>query len=112
MWEKVYSGFGYSDVYLWLLFFAIASAVILFIRSKGRSDYKEGTEQDEIFYGSNIVPEDGADMAVPAASAYWGFVEALKPYYNWLIELHTGIASEYVGYFMLTLAVVAVLVLL
>ena len=112
MWEKVYSGFGYWDVYLWLLFFAIASAVVLFIRSKARSDYKEGTEQDEIFYGSNIVPEDGGDIAVPAASAYWGFVEALKPYYNWLIELHTGIASEYVGYFMLTLAVVAVLVLL
>ena len=112
MWEKVYSGFGYWDVYLWLLFFAIASAVVLFIRSKGRSDYKEGTEQDEIFYGSNIVPEDGGDIAVPAASAYWGFVEALKPYHNWLIELHTGIASEYVGYFMLTLAVVAVLVLL
>ena len=112
MWEKVYSGFGYWDVYLWLLFFAIASAVVLFIRSKGRSDYKEGTEQDEIFYGSNIVPEDGGDIAVPAASAYCGFVEALKPYYNWLIELHTGIASEYVGYFMLTLAVVAVLVLL
>ena len=112
MWEKVYSGFGYWDVYLWLLFFAIASAVVLFIRSKGRSYYKEGTDQDEIFYGSNIVPEDGGDIAVPAASAYWGFVEALKPYYNWLIELHTGIASEYVGYFMLTLAVVAVLVLL
>ncbi|NMD18208.1 MAG: hydrogenase, partial [Synergistaceae bacterium] len=64
MWEKVYSGFGYWDVYLWLLFFAIASAVVLFIRSKGRSDYKEGTEQDEIFYGSNIVPEDGGDIAV------------------------------------------------
>ncbi|MFA5622469.1 MAG: hydrogenase [Thermovirgaceae bacterium] len=112
MWEKVYSGFGYWDVYIWLFFFVICAVIILLIRSLGRSDYKEGTEQDEIFYGSNIVPEDGADMGVPAASAYWGFVEALKPYYEWLIELHTGIASEYVGYFMLTMAVVAVLVLL
>lgn len=112
MWEKVYTGFGYWDVYIWILFFLIASAAILFIRSKGRGDYKEGTEQDEIFYGSNIVPKDGADMGVPAASAYWGFVEALKPYYNWLVELHTGIGSDYVGYFMLTMAVVAVLVLL
>ena len=112
MWGQVYSGFGYWDVYFWLLFFVIAAGMILFIRALGRSDYKEGTEQDEIFYGSNEVPEDGADMGVPAASAYWGFVEALRPYYDWLVELHTGIASDYVGYFVLTVAAVAVLVLL
>jgi hypothetical protein len=112
MLDKVYSGFGYWDVFIWLLFFAISAALVLFVRSMGRNDYKEGTDQDEIFYGSNPVPEDGADMGVPAASAYWGFVEALKPYYNALIDIHSRIASDYVGYFVLTVAIVAVLVLL
>ncbi len=112
MWAKVYSGFGYWDVYIWLIFFGITAALVLWLRSLGRNDYKEGTEQDEIFYGSNEVPEDGDDMGVPAASAYWGFVKALKPYYDILIEIHSGIVSDYVGYFVLTVAVLAILVLL
>ena len=62
---KGLSGFGYWDVYIWILFFLIASAAILFIRSKGRGDYKEGTEQDEIFYGSNIVPKDAPTWEYP-----------------------------------------------
>lgn len=112
MWTKVYSGFGYWDVYIWLIFFVISSTLVLWLRSLGRNDYKEGTEQDEIFYGSNEVPEDGDDMGVPAASAYWGFVKALKPYYDTLIEIHSGIVSDYVGFFVLTVAVLTVLVLL
>jgi hypothetical protein len=57
MWPKVYSGFGYWDVYVWLIFFGISSVLVLWLRSLGRADYKEGTEQDEIFYGSNEVPK-------------------------------------------------------
>jgi hypothetical protein len=51
-------------------------------------------------------------MGVPASSAYWGFVKALKPYYDGLVEIHSGIVSDYVGFFIFTTAVLAVLVLM
>lgn len=112
MWSKVYTGFGYWDVYMWFIFFAIAAALVLWLRSLGRKDYKEGTDQDEIFYGSNVVPEEGSDITVPASSAYWGFMEALQGYYKVLVNMHDGDAREYVGYMILTASVLAVLVLL
>ena len=112
MWTKVFSGFGYWDVYSWIIFFFIASGLVLWIRSMGRSDYKKGTEQDEIFYGANAVPEDGSEIQVPASSAYWGFVEALKGYYEKLSEMHSGLTNDYVGYIVVVAAVLVVLVLL
>jgi len=112
MWSKVYTGFGFWDVYTWIIFFALAAGLVLWLRSMGRSDYKKGTEQDEIFYGSNEVPEDGEDIQVPASSAYWGFVEALQPYYEKLLQIHTGIANDYVGYLVVTTGILAVLVLI
>jgi hypothetical protein len=112
MWTEINSGFGAWEVYSWLIFFGIASFFVLWLRSVGRKDYKKGTDQDEIFYGGNPVPEDGAELAIPASSAYWGFTKALKPYYERLVALHTGIASDYVGWLVLTGAVLAVLVVL
>jgi hypothetical protein len=111
MWDKVYTNFGYWDVYSWLAFFLIAGGMIFFIRSIGRKDYKQGTDQDEIFFGSNPVPEDGEDLKVPASSAYWGYTQALKPFYDGLVGLHTGIATDYVGWYILVTALVALLIL-
>ncbi|MCF7936388.1 MAG: hydrogenase [Synergistales bacterium] len=112
MWPTIYSGFGFWDVYSWIAFFIILNALALFFRGQGRGDYKKGTEQDEIFYGGNEVPEDGDDFAVPASSAYWGFTEALKGFYTKLLDLHTGLATDYVGYMFLTAAVLMALIVL
>ncbi len=111
MGDKVYTNFGYWDVYSWLAFFLIAGGMIFFIRSMGRKDYKKGSDQDEIFFGSNPVPEDGEDLKVPASSAYWGYTQALKPFYDGLVGLHTGIATDYVGWYILVTALVALLIL-
>ena len=112
MWTKVFTGFGYWDVVSWIIFFLIAAGFMKFIRSLGRSDYKKGTDQDEIYWSGNPVPEDGSDITVPASSAYWGFRKALEPYYRALTGMHTGIATDIVGYYILIVALMAVLILI
>jgi hypothetical protein len=112
MWDQILTGFGYWDVYAWILFFLISGGMVYLIRSLGRKDYKRDTDQDEIFFGSNPVPEDGEALKVPASSAYWGYTKALKPFYDILVGLHTGIATDYAGWYILITAMVAVLILL
>jgi hypothetical protein len=112
MFGTVYTGFGYWDVTSWILFFGIAAGLTLWLRAQGRDDYKEGTDQDEIYWSGNVVPEDGEDISVPASSAYWGFRKALEPYYNRLIGMHTGIATDIVGFYVLVVAFMAVFILI
>ena len=97
MFGTVYTGYGYWDVTSWIVFFAIAAGLMLWLRAQGRDDYKQGTEQDEIYWSGNVVPEDGADITVPATSAYWGFRKAMAPFYKVMTGMHTGIGTDYVG---------------
>lgn len=112
MWYKVMTGFGYWDVYAWLIFLAIASFFTLWLRGLGRDDYKEGTYQDEIYFSGNDVPEDGEGITVPADSAYWGFKKALAPYYKILVSMHSGHVIDYVGYLVLVTGIVTALIVL
>ncbi len=110
MFSSVFSGAGFWDAGVWILMFVFVRLYVGFIRKMGRDDYKKGTPQDEIYYSGNVVPEVDV-FSVPASSSYWGFREALKGYYSKLTAMHTGIASEYVGWFVLTAAVILVFVL-
>jgi len=108
----IYTGFGYWNVYAWVMFFALGALIVLCIRSTGRSDYEKGTYQDEVFYGGNPVPQDGQDLAVPASSSYWGFTKAIASFYDLLVGVHTGILSDYMGLLIATAAVISLLILL
>lgn len=109
MFTTVYSGFGFWDVSAWLVFFCIASFYALWIRSMGRKDYKKGTEQDEIFWSGNPVPEDGEDITVPASAAYWGYKKAFAPFYKALVAFHSGVTTDYAGWFIVVSAVICAL---
>lgn len=76
----------------------------------GTQRLQKGTDQDEIYYSGNVVP-DAEVFTVPASSSYWGFREALKGYYSHLTALHRGIATEYVGWFVFTAALILTFVL-
>lgn len=108
----VYTGFGFWNVYAWVMFFALGALIVLFLRSTGRGDYEKGAYQDEVFYGGNPVPQDGEDLAVPASSSYWGFTKALSRFYDVLVSIHTGILSDYMGILVVTVAVISILILL
>lgn len=110
MFGSIFSGAGFWDAGAWILAFLFVGGAVLFIRRMGRSDYKKGTDQDEIYYSGNVVP-DAEVFTVPASSSYWGFREALKGYYSHLTALHRGIATEYVGWFVFTAALILTFVL-
>ena len=40
MTSRVFTGFGYWDVWTWIAFALVAAAVAGWIRSQGRKDYK------------------------------------------------------------------------
>jgi hypothetical protein len=91
--RTIFSGFGVWNGALWILFFLFALAGAWAFRRGGRSDYRAGTGQDEIFYGGN--PADDPDaLGVPASAAYSGFRQALSPYYRLLSEIHDGDATR------------------
>ncbi len=109
MFTTVVSGYGFWNFFSWLAFFSCIAALVLWFRSQGRKDYKEDSLQDEIFYGGNPVPRDGAEIMVPASSAYWGFKKALHGFYALLDSWHSGVATDYVAWFALTVAIFALL---
>ena len=111
MWSQLETGAGYWNDFVWLFFFVIISGFVLWARSFGRMDYKRNTDQDEIFLSGNEVPDDGAKISVPASASYWGFRVAMEPLYELLNRFHSGNASDYAGYFVVTAALIGLLVL-
>ena len=111
MWGQLQTGFGYWNVFAWLVMLALASGFVLWVRSLGRMDYKPNTDQDEIYWSGNEVPPDGANISVPASASYWGFRVAMEPLYAVLDRFHSGNASDYAGYFVVTAAIIGLLML-
>lgn len=112
MFGSLFTGFGFWDFGSWLTFFAIALGLTLWFRSQGRQDYKKGTEQDQIYFSGNELPDDSVDVTVPASSSYWGFRVAFKGYYEKMVKFHSGNMSEYVGWFVMTTTIVLILAIL
>ena len=112
MWGQLQSGFGYWNDFVWLIMFVLIAGFVLWFRSLGRMDYKRNTDQDEIYWSGNEVPADGANISVPARATYWGFRAAMKPLYDVLDLFHSGSAADYAGYFVVTAAVIGILLLL
>ena len=111
LWSQLDTGFGYWNVFVWLIMFALVSVFVLWVRSFGRMDYKRNTDQDEIFWSGNEVPADGSKISLPASVSYWGFRAAMEPLYSLLDKIHSGSASDAVGYFMATTAIIGLLLL-
>jgi len=111
MWGQLKTGFGYWNDFVWLLLFLLTLGFVLWVRSLGRMDYKRNTDQDEIFWSGNEVPPDGAKISVPASASYWGFRVAMEPVYAALDRFHSGNASDVAGYFVVTAAVIGLLLL-
>ena len=111
MWNQLETGFGYWNVFVWLVMFLLVSGFALWLRCLGRTDYKRNTDQDEIYWSGNEVPTDGANISVPASASYWGFRVAMAPLYAVLDRFHSGSASDYAGYFVVTTAIIGLLLL-
>ncbi len=102
------TGYGAWNPLIWLAALLIAAGIAVAVRSMGRKDFHEGTGQTKPFISGNEEPENGGGH-IPASNMYWGFLESLKGYYQWLVPLHTGVPSDYVAWFLGVVALMLII---
>ncbi|MEM1513287.1 MAG: hydrogenase [Candidatus Thermoplasmatota archaeon] len=88
---------------IWIISFIIIGIVAYIIRAIGRVDYKKG-EQEKPFLSGMDLPKE--ELHIRASNIYWGFLDALKGYYNSMKKIHTGIINDYVSWFVLITAII------
>ncbi|MBC7093513.1 hydrogenase [Candidatus Bipolaricaulota bacterium] len=98
---RLVTGEGYWSPLAWL---AAAAGVLLLaglLWSRGRRDWKRGTEEELPFLSGEAAPEGAR---VGGQHLYWGFVEGLRPYVERLRAFHSGFVADYVAWFVVVLA--------
>ena len=99
------TGAGFWNPLVWVGVIVVALVLTFVIRGLGEKGYKKGTNQVKPFFSGNELPTEEA-MHIRGDNLYWGFVEALKDFYRRLIPVHTGVPTDYVLWFVGTLAIV------
>lgn len=103
----LFTGEGFWNPLLWLAAAAGVTSLSLLLWSRGRRDYRRGTQAELPFLSGEKM--DGA--RVGGGHLYWGFVEGLRPYVERMRALHTGFVGDYVAWLVVMLAVVFLIVL-
>ena len=103
------TGAGAWSPLLWLMAFAVALAIALVIRSRGRPDFREG-EGRKPFLSGNEEPGN-AGGHIPASNIYWGFLESLRSYYKRMVPVHTGVPTDYIVWLLGVMALMLVVAL-
>ena len=99
MIPRLITGAGYWSPLLWLAFLILFTLIGYLIYSRGNPGYKKDTEQVKPYLSGNIEPSK-EKIQVKASDIYWGFIEALKGYYNVLQAIHTGDLREYILWYL------------
>lgn len=104
--EVLRTGSGFWSALIWVAT-ALGSFLIIWLFSRaGETGYKRGTDQTDPFLSGNP-PSPG--QRVSASHIYWGFVEALKGYYQPLVRAHSGVVNDYLAWAVLVGAIIFVL---
>lgn len=104
---KIETGQGYWAPLIFVVALLGVLILAVLIWSRGRREYKRGTEQELPFLSG----EKAENPRVGALHLYWGLAEALRPLLERLRGWHSGNINEYAGWFLVILAVVVLLVL-
>jgi hypothetical protein len=103
------TGYGMWAPVAWLAAFVAAVIIVYLLWKTGESSYKKGTELERPYLSGNAEPEKGA-VHIRASNLYWGFLQALKGYYDVLVPIHTGVLTDYMIWFVAVTALVLVIV--
>ena len=95
-----------------ILIIILATIVSYLLYKMGNPQYKKTKRSGEPFISGNQPPEDIRSIHVGGDNLFWGFIDALKNYFEPLIEGHTGRLNDYMYWVMVTLAVVLVYIYL
>ena len=98
---------GFWNPVVFLAGFLIILLISYLIWSRGEKGYRKGIQR-ETFFSGDLPPK----KRIQAENLYWGFLEALKGYYKWAINLHTGIVNDYIAWFVALMAIILILITL
>ena len=89
---------GYWDPIVWIVAFIVIAIIAYIIRAFGKREHKGG-EQTKPFL-SGVEEPSKEEVHVRASNLYWGFIEALKGYYDYMKRMHSGVINDYVAWFV------------
>ena len=95
-----------------ILIILLTTLVAYWLYKMGNAQYKKTQHKGELFISGNQPPEDIRSIHVSGDNLFWGFTNALKNYFEPLIEGHTGRLNDYVYWIIITLAVVLIYIYL
>jgi len=98
---------GFWNALVLLLALVVLFIVTYLVYTRGKKDFTDKGEKRTPYLSGNKIPDD---THIKASNMYWGFEEALKPYYDRIIKIHTGIINDYVYWFVGVLAIVLIIV--
>ncbi len=103
----IQTSMGSWNPIMFIIVFAAIITLILIIRAFGNSS--RGRFEQRPFLSGNV---DYKADNLSASNMYWGFFDCLKSVYKPLVAMHTGNITDYLGIFVVMLALVMVLVIL
>jgi len=92
------TGKGFWEPITFLAFALLVCLAMLIIRMFGRKGFTYSKSKARAFFSGNLTDEN---TRVKASDYFWGFFEAMKPYYNLIMKIHTGIINDYVLWFII-----------
>jgi len=105
----VLTGYGVWNPLAWLIAFISAAIVVYLLWNRGESSYRKGTELGRPYLSGNAEPEKGA-VHIRASNLYWGYLQALKTYYDAIVPVHTGVLTDYMIWFVAVTALLLVII--
>lgn len=97
---------------IFVLVLLLTTLVAYLIYSMGNSDYNKTGEKGTPFISGNRPPSDLSKIHVAGDNVFWGFMEALKGYFDPVVKGHTGKVNDYIYWIVITLAVVLVFIMI
>jgi len=106
--NAINTGFGIWSPIVWTLLFLGILGIGFWIRALGRKDYKQGTGQTKAFLAGNEEPNPER-LHVRGEHLYWGMIQGLSGYYDRIRAWHTGVLSDYLGWFIGVISIVFII---
>ncbi|MFO8051723.1 MAG: proton-conducting transporter membrane subunit [Thermoplasmatota archaeon] len=100
------TGQGGWNAIIFLIVVVVTLIIALLIRMLGNKGTTPAGEGGKPYLFGNPTEKDGRPLVISSSNVYWGFVRALKKYYDPMEKAHSGLINEYIFWFVATAGIV------